>query len=52
MKQLIAKLLPRWLVYECALRLIVNATMGKHSSQIVPDLTAIEALKRWHEEAP
>jgi len=39
--------LPRTLVKWAAIRLMVNATTGKHSAQVVPDLTAIDALKRW-----
>ena len=43
----IAWKLPRRLVYWCAIRLMVNATRGKWDSQIVPDLTAMDSLKRW-----
>ncbi|KKN64714.1 hypothetical protein LCGC14_0488460 [marine sediment metagenome] len=43
----IADRLPRRLVMWTAIRLMVNATAGKYSGQIVPDLTAIEALRRW-----
>ena len=43
----IAWAMPRWLVYFCALRLVVHATQGRYSSQVVPDLTAVEALERW-----
>ena len=39
--------LPRGLVYWAAIRLMANATTGKHSGQIVPDLTAVDALRRW-----
>ena len=39
--------LPRWLVKWAAIRLMANATTGEHSSQVVPDLTAMDALKRW-----
>lgn len=46
MKRL-AWLMPRRLVYWCAIRLMANATTGEHSSQVVPDLTAMDALKRW-----
>ncbi len=38
--------MPRWLVYQCAIRLMAHATTGKHDTQIVPDLTAMDALKR------
>ena len=39
--------LPRKLVYWCAIRVISNATVGNYSSQIVPELLAMDALKRW-----
>ena len=38
---------PKWLVYFCSIRLMAHATQGKHGSQIVDDLTAMDALKRW-----
>ena len=40
-------ILPKSIVYWCTVRLIANATTGKHSSQVVPELTAMDALKRW-----
>lgn len=43
----IAWLLPKKLVYFCAIRLMSNATVGKYSNQEVPELTVIDALKRW-----
>lgn len=39
--------LPKQLVYCCAVRLMAYATTGPYSLQIVPDLLAIDALKRW-----
>jgi hypothetical protein len=39
--------LPRWLVYWCSIRLIAYATQGEYANTIVPDLTAMDALKRW-----
>jgi hypothetical protein len=39
--------LPRPLVYWAAIRLMAAATTGQYSSQVVPELTAMEALKRW-----
>jgi hypothetical protein len=44
-----ASLLPNWLVYWAAIRLIGYATEGKYASTVVPELTALEALKRWAE---
>ncbi len=43
----IAWLLPRRLVYFCAIRVNAHATTGIYSSQIVPELTAMDAVKRW-----
>ena len=39
--------LPRYLVMWCAVRVHAHATTGQYSSQVVPDLTAMDALKRW-----
>lgn len=39
--------LPRWLVYWCAVRLMAHATTGQWGHQVVPELTALDALKRW-----
>ncbi len=39
--------LPRGLVYWSAMMLGVNATTGEFGSQIVPDLTFMDAIKRW-----
>lgn len=38
---------PKELVYWCSIRLVAYATYGKYSHQIVPELTAMEALERW-----
>jgi len=43
----IAWRLPHGLVMWCAIRLMAHATQGKWSDQVVPELTAMEALKRW-----
>lgn len=39
--------LPRKLVYYCAIRLIANATTWQFSRTIVPNLRALDAIKRW-----
>lgn len=39
--------LPRPLVMWASVRLIAHATQGEHSSTVVPDLTAMDALRRW-----
>lgn len=38
---------PSWLVKWCAVRMFAHATTGEYSNQVVPDLTATEALQRW-----
>jgi hypothetical protein len=43
----IAWALPQRLVMWCAIRLMAHATQGEYGDQIVPDLTALDALKRW-----
>ena len=43
----IAKIMPRWLVYYCMLRLISHATTGPYGAQLVSDLTAMDAIDRW-----
>jgi hypothetical protein len=44
--------MPRGLVYWCAIRLMAHATVGRYSNQVVPELTALEALKRWDDNDP
>lgn len=39
--------LPKKLVYWCAIRVMAHATQGEYGNQIVPDLLAMDALKRW-----
>jgi hypothetical protein len=34
----------------CFSRVVGVATTGKYSNTIVPELTALEALKRWHKQ--
>jgi hypothetical protein len=48
----LARRLPRRLVYACVMRVGVHATTGDYSWQIVPDLTLIDALKRWDSSMP
>jgi len=45
--KLMAKHAPRRFVYYCSVRLTAAATTGRWSHQVVPDLTAMEALERW-----
>lgn len=39
--------LPRWLVYWAAIRLIAYGTTGRYGATVVPELSAMDALKRW-----
>jgi hypothetical protein len=43
----IAWRLPKRLVMWCAIRVIAHATQGEYERQIVPDLSAMDALQRW-----
>jgi len=43
----IAWLLPHQVVYFAAIRVCAAATTGKWSSQVVPELTAMDAIQRW-----
>ena len=43
----IAWRMPRSLAYWCAIRLGAHATQGQWGDQVVPDLTFMDALKRW-----
>ncbi len=43
----IAWKMPRWLVKWCSVRMGAHATTGEYSSQNVPDLSFMDALKRW-----
>ena len=47
----LASWMPRRLVYYCTIRLLVHATTGKYGNTVVPDLAAMDALERWHDEA-
>jgi len=43
----IAWKLPKTVAYYCAVRVAAHATTGEYSSQLVPDLTAMDALRRY-----
>lgn len=40
---------PKPLVYWCGIRMVAHATTGQFSDQVVPELTAMDAVKRWEE---
>jgi hypothetical protein len=46
----IAWRLPKRLVYWAAVRLVAHATQGVYGNTVVPDLTAMEALRRWQDD--
>lgn len=39
--------LPKKLVYFAAIRLVAFATQGEYGNTIVPELPAMEAVRRW-----
>lgn len=39
--------LPKRVVMWAAVRVMAHATTGEYSNQIVPELSALDALKRW-----
>lgn len=41
--------LPRTIVMWSTVRVIANATTGDYRNQVVPELTAMDALRRWDE---
>lgn len=41
--------LPKRLVMWCAIRVSAHATTGQFSDQAVPELTVMDALKRWEQ---
>ena len=43
----IAWILPKEIIKWAFIKIIVNATTGKYSNQNVPELTTIDALRRW-----
>jgi hypothetical protein len=45
--QFIAWHLPHRLVTWCFIRVAAHATIGEYSDQVVPELTAQDALQRW-----
>ena len=48
----LARNLPRRLVMWCAVVVGAHATQGGNSGQVVPDLTFMDALKRWSSNEP
>lgn len=46
----IAHLIPKCLVYWCAIRLMAHATQGEYGNTDVTKLDIMTALKRWETE--
>lgn len=46
----IAWMLPRKIVMWAFVRVVSHATTGRWSNQTVPELSAMDALKRWDEK--
>lgn len=46
----IAWKLPCKIVYFAAIRLMAHATMGKYSNTIVPNISGMDAIKRWEDD--
>lgn len=45
--QWIAGMLPRRVCYFTFIRVVAETTTGRYSNTVVPELTAMEAVKRW-----
>ena len=43
----LAAVVPEQLCYCCCVRVVAETTSGKYSDTVVPELTAVEALKRY-----
>lgn len=41
--------LPSQVAYWAAIRVMAHATTGRYGNQIVPELTAMDALERWND---
>ena len=52
MQMWVAWHLPKWLVMWATVRLAAHATTGKYGTTVVPELTVIEALRRWDHVVP
>lgn len=45
----VANKLPKKVAYWAAIRVGAHATTGKYSDTLVPDLTFMDTLQRWHD---
>ena len=46
----LVKLLPNKLVYFCFMHVMAYSTTGKYSSTIVPELSGMDAIKRYGDD--
>ena len=46
----LARHLPKRIVYHCTIQAMCHATMGPYSDQIVPELYAMDVLKRYGDD--
>ncbi len=46
----LVKRLPIKLVYFCAMQVMVHSTIGKYSNTVVPELTGMDAIKRYGDD--
>lgn len=44
------KHLPKKLIYFCAMQMLIEATGGKYGNTVVPEITFVEAIKRYTEK--
>jgi len=48
--KLIAYILPARIIYFCLIRAIASSTTGRYSETIVPEVPAMEVLRRWERD--
>ena len=46
----LVKKLPKKIIYFCFMHVMAYATTGKYSSTIVPELTGMDAIKRYGDD--
>lgn len=46
----LARRLPRKIVYFCGMNIMCHATSGKYENTVVPELTGMDALRRFEKD--
>jgi len=46
----LVKLLPKKLIYFCFMHVMAYATSGKYGTTVVPELTGMDAIKRYSKD--